>query len=176
MYSPPITSGPMKQHGAAICSPWPADAQALEIGSFEGRSAIWMLENLLTAPGCRLTCVDLFREWESAFDHNIEVSGQGHKVRKLKGRSENVLWTLQQERFDLIYVDGHHGAMNVLLDAMQAWVMLKTGGFLVFDDYLWELARPRIERPKMAVDLFMQALRGQFQLLHQGYQVILRKN
>lgn len=152
------------------------DTMALEIGSFEGRSAIWMLENILTVPGCRITCLDIFHDWEPAFDHNIDISGQGHRVRKLKGRSENLLWTLQDERFDLIYVDGHHGAMNVLLDTMQAWTMLKSGGFLILDDYLWELSLPRIDRPKMAIDLFLQVLRGQYQLLHKEYQVILRKS
>jgi hypothetical protein len=34
--------------------------QALEIGSLEGRSACWLLENILTHPTARLTAIDLF--------------------------------------------------------------------------------------------------------------------
>lgn len=33
---------------------------ALEIGSYEGRSACWLLENILTHPDARLLCVDTF--------------------------------------------------------------------------------------------------------------------
>ena len=36
------------------------EARGLEIGSFEGRSAIWFLENILTGDSARLTCVDTF--------------------------------------------------------------------------------------------------------------------
>jgi hypothetical protein len=37
-----------------------ADIHALEIGSFEGRSALWFLENILTHPAASITCVDIF--------------------------------------------------------------------------------------------------------------------
>jgi predicted O-methyltransferase YrrM len=33
-------------------------AKFLEIGSYEGASAIWMLKNILTHPDARITCVD----------------------------------------------------------------------------------------------------------------------
>lgn len=148
----------------------------LEIGSFEGRSAIWLLNNLMTDPAARLTCVDLFCEWGPAFDHNIALSGHGAKVRKIKGRSETILPHLAGEKFDLIYVDGHHGAMNVLFDAVSSWTLLAPGGYLIFDDYLWELTKPALDRPKLAVDLFLKALYGQYTLLMRHYQVILRKN
>ena len=32
----------------------------LEIGSYEGRSTIWLLENVLTDPSSKITCIDLF--------------------------------------------------------------------------------------------------------------------
>jgi hypothetical protein len=34
----------------------------LEIGVFEGRSLIWMLENILTHPTSKATCIDVFRQ------------------------------------------------------------------------------------------------------------------
>lgn len=65
----------------------------LEIGSYEGRSAVWFLENILTHPTARIVCVDLFTRlpFELRFDHNIRISGAGDKVTKMKGRSETVL-------------------------------------------------------------------------------------
>jgi len=32
----------------------------LEIGSFEGRSAVWLLENILTDEASRIVCIDPF--------------------------------------------------------------------------------------------------------------------
>jgi predicted O-methyltransferase YrrM len=37
-----------------------APARGLEIGSFEGRSALWFCENILTHPEARLICIDTF--------------------------------------------------------------------------------------------------------------------
>ena len=39
----------------------------LEIGSFEGQSAIWLLENILTDKSSTLTCVDTF---EGSIEHH----------------------------------------------------------------------------------------------------------
>jgi len=36
------------------------DLSFLEIGSFEGRSAVWLLETILTDDTAKLTCIDPF--------------------------------------------------------------------------------------------------------------------
>jgi hypothetical protein len=36
----------------------------LELGSYEGRSTVWMLESLLTHPQSHITCVDPFVYFE----------------------------------------------------------------------------------------------------------------
>lgn len=50
----------------------------LEVGSFEGRSALWTLDNVLTGPGSEITCVDLWQrmwlqksDFEQRFDENV---------------------------------------------------------------------------------------------------------
>ncbi|MGH7791972.1 MAG: class I SAM-dependent methyltransferase, partial [Thermodesulfobacteriota bacterium] len=115
----------------------------LEIGSFEGRSTIWFLENILTHPTSSITCVDNFSRQggEPRFDHNIKVSGFSNKVTKIKGRSEDVLRTLNENTFDIIYIDGNHYALNVLMDTVLSWLLLKPGGIIIFDDYEWEPER-----------------------------------
>jgi predicted O-methyltransferase YrrM len=149
----------------------------LEIGSAEGQSTVWFLDHLLTHAGATITCIDPFYPVgsEPRFDHNIRISGQGGKVRKIKGRSEMVLPTLDGEQFDIIYIDGNHRAGHVLLDAMFCWRMLKPAGILMFDDYEWEPHRSSEERPQMAIDIFLEILGSQLTILHKGYQVIIQK-
>jgi SAM-dependent methyltransferase len=146
--------------------------QTLEIGSFEGRSALWLLEHL----NCQLTCIDPFlgAGTEIRFDHNVALRQLTTRVTKLKGFSEDVLPNLNQT-FDLIYIDGNHSAASVLLDAVLSWRLLKPKGMMIFDDYLWQ-HNPRVsQRPKLGIDLFLESIQGQFSLLHKGYQIIIQK-
>src|SRR5262245_25169347 len=61
-----------------------SDLRCLEIGSFEGRSAVWLLTHILTHETSRLECIECFEgvwEWEGQlvdmaeverrFDHNM---------------------------------------------------------------------------------------------------------
>lgn len=151
--------------------------QVLEIGSYEGRSALWFAQNLCGHPQSTLTCIDLFRELaEVRFDHNISLARVGAKLRKYKGRSEAILSGLRGQSFDVIYIDGSHAAADVLLDAHLCWEILKPGGTLIFDDYLWEPAKPSWERPQMAIDLFLSVTQGQWEMVHRGYQILIRKH
>ena len=149
----------------------------LEIGSYEGRSMVWFLQHVLTHPTSRMTCVDPFDplSGEPRFDHNLRVGGWGDRVRKIKGRSEAALVTLDTEAFDIVYIDGSHEAVNVLMDAVASWRLLKPGGVMIFDDYLWELTRPADRRPQIAIDMFLRDFRSRLEVLHHEYQVIVRK-
>jgi hypothetical protein len=86
------------------------------------------------------------------------VSGKSTQVRVCRGRSEEMLVKLigQGIRADFIYVDGSHQAADVLSDAVLAWKLLKEGGVLIFDDYLWARYQDRpLLNPKMAIDAFV---------------------
>jgi predicted O-methyltransferase YrrM len=152
-------------------------ARLLEIGSFEGRSAIWFLDNILIQQTATITCVDPFYGLgrEARFDHNIRVSGHSAKVTKIKGRSETVLLDLEPASYDAIYIDGAHLAVNVLMDAVLSWTLLKPGGVLIFDDYLWHTERPAWARPQLAIDQFLSMVGTEAQVLHKAYQIIIRK-
>src|SRR5579872_191843 len=149
----------------------------LEIGSYEGRSAVWFLENILTHPDSRLVCIDPFFDprREMRFDHNIRLCRAEARLDKRRERSEAVLPQLERASFDLIYVDGSHDAPFVLLDAMLSWELLKPGGILAFDDYEWEPQLPPERRPKLAIDLFLASHAGRYNLLRQAYQVVIEK-
>ena len=149
--------------------------KALEIGTFEGRSALWLLENVLTHATSQLVTIDpLAGEIEQRFHSNLELSGFAHKVQKHLGHSEDILHTLPEKSFDIIYVDGDHTAAGVERDSRLCWRLLKEGGILIFDDYLWEEEYPENERPGPSIDQFLESISSQYVLLHKDYQVVLR--
>jgi glycosyltransferase involved in cell wall biosynthesis/predicted O-methyltransferase YrrM len=159
--------------------------EVLEIGSFEGRSAVFFLEYLQQS---RITCVDTFNgsaehrdpasrhhsdvfNIERRFDKNL--AGYVGRVEKLKGSSIEVLRGIHDREFDIVYVDGDHSASAVFADATQCWKLLREGGVMIFDDYLWEPQLPASLRPQSGIDAFLDAIDGQYELLHKEYQVII---
>ena len=79
----------------------------LEIGTFEGRSALWILENILTHPTSTLTIIDAFEEHTyKTFTSNVNLSGEANKFKILSGLSTHKLRELPFNSFDLAYVDG----------------------------------------------------------------------
>lgn len=174
-------------HLAGLLQPWQGrdGLSFLEIGCFEGRSTVWFLENVLTAPSSTITCVDTFRGSDehdplavdpdalrAVFQTNIARFGT--RVRVLEGDSRVVLRSMAPDaRFDLVYVDGSHRAPDVLSDAVLSWPLVRPGGLLVFDDYRWKGTG---SRPRVAIDAFLRVHRGTYELLHKGYQVAIRKD
>jgi len=152
------------------------DVHGLEIGCFEGRSSIWFLERIASHPTARMTCIDVFTESiEKRFDHNLRVSGLSERMIKRKGYSQDVLRTLASQTFDFVYIDGCHLASCVLTDAVLAWDLLRPGGMIIFDDYLWELEKPKTQRPKLAIDTFVAIFHDELRVRAKAYQVIVEK-
>jgi predicted O-methyltransferase YrrM len=150
----------------------------LEIGVHEGRSALWMLENILTHPTARITCLDIFvvKDTYDRFLANLKLSGFEDKTTIIKGKSQTTLRSLPFDSYDIVYIDGSHVAPDVLLDAALSWDLLKRGGIMIFDDYMWEWELPPQERPKIAIEAFLRIFKNELQVLHQEYQIIIKKN
>ncbi len=157
----------------------------LEVGLFEGRSALWMLENVLTDPDSRVVGIDPFLVdgTEERWRLNLDLSGASDRVTTLKGFSGDLLPTLpESEPFDIIYIDGSHQTADVLEDAVLSWRLLKPGGILIFDDYRWIGAGSQCpsdtptDFPKHAIDAFVQCQQGRLDVLHNGNQLIVRKH
>lgn len=164
------------------------NVRGLEIGCFEGQSACWWLDNILTDPTSRLTCVDpfaipmgsvLLRYFEGYFDHNVAASGAGERVTKLVGSSQVLLRALPSSHFDFVYVDGSHRVGDVLQDAVLAWTVLRPGGIAMFDDYdlVDDVAEGLLARaPGRALDPFVAILGSGATVLRRDWQLILRKS
>jgi predicted O-methyltransferase YrrM len=163
-----------------------APRRAVEIGSFEGRSALWLLANLLRHPDSRLACIDSFaggaehqpsqvRGLYERFRANIEAGGDARKVEVLRGDSFSGLTRLiaRGDAADLVYVDGSHEAPDVLADLVLGFRLLRPGGVLLCDDYQWsreETARADVLGcPKLAIDAFTNIHRRRIDLLDWGY-------
>ncbi|HYH78386.1 MAG TPA: class I SAM-dependent methyltransferase, partial [Longimicrobium sp.] len=161
--------------------------RGLEIGCFEGLSACWFLDHILTGEGSRLTCVDPFaipmdsvvlRGFERHFDHNIAAAGAAGRVTKLVGGSQVVLRALPPGQFDFVYVDGSHRVGDVLQDAVLAWTLLGAGGVVIFDDYGLvdgEAAGLSARAPGRALDAFVALLGAEATIVRRDWQLVLRK-
>jgi predicted O-methyltransferase YrrM len=118
---------------------------------------------------------------EARFEHNIQTVRKAfpkRRVSKLKGLSTQWVPSLICEKlsFDFIYIDGSHIAKDVLTDACMAWPLLKKDGMMAFDDYLWRLSGfTTIQRPKIAIDSFVNIFEDEIAMVHNGYQLIIRK-
>jgi predicted O-methyltransferase YrrM len=147
-------------------------SRVLEIGSKEGRSAVFWLEFFA---GAHLTCVDLFREDDAErFDRNL--AAYGPRLRKIVGPSIKALGMLREENavFDFIYVDGSHQRDDVMIDCLGAWRLLREGGVMLMDDYTWKPDNPDSERVAPAVDTFL-AWHDDAQVILRSHQVAVRK-
>ncbi len=129
----------------------------LEIGCQEGRGPINFMKKYFKNKESKCYCLDIFEIpiMERNFDHNIKVSNFQDNVVKIKGPSWKTLITIDLfEKFDVIYIDGWHGANGVIEDAILSWRLLKVGGFLCFDDYNWGKQFKIQRTPKLAIDSF----------------------
>lgn len=163
-------------------------AHGLEIGSFEGRSSVWFLDTILTHEDSTLTCIDTFegsmehteehtRGLKTLFERNVLDNFPSGKVIVHTGKSQEVLRTLVQPKYDFIFIDGDHRALSVLEDAVLSFRLLKPGGILMFDDYRWLDPRfPRdIDGPKIAIDSFAYIYQDYVDILYKDYILIVRK-
>ena len=114
----------------------------LEIGSFEGLSTAYFLWRL---PNARVTSIDTFAgsqehqsesvdtsQLEAVFEANVRW-WSATRVRKLVGDSKRVPARpdpIEGSAFDLIYVDGSHLGLDVLVDAALSLGVCSSNGWL----------------------------------------------
>lgn len=150
------------------------EVQVLEVGSYEGRSAVFLLNYL---PQAKLTCIDLFPpKLNGRFDRNTAEFGT-QRLTKLTGSAIAILDQLANEKrkFHLIYLDAGKMRDHVLAMSLIAWPLLRTNGILIWDDYDWGPTKPSEERPHDAIDGFLSMHKDQLEILWQKGQVFVRK-
>ena len=122
----------------------------LEIGTFYGANLLSVANSYGLHSNSQLICIDPWEDYDDypeyknqqqnvydTFINNLENSGQKDKIHVHRGYSNKVVPTLQDNFFDIIYIDGNHEPEYVLEDAVLCFRKLKVGGVMVFDDYGW---------------------------------------
>ena len=117
----------------------------LEIGSFEGMSALFVLNFWKNS---NVTCVDTwetsddesqvlnynFENIEAKFDRNLK----NYSHIKIKSSSVDALKGLKANNsfFDFVYIDGSHNGIDVYNDAKASFEILNNNGVIFFDDII----------------------------------------
>jgi len=158
----------------------PKDFKYLEIGSYEGNSALYVSTNF---PKSSVTCVDLWEgveEYEgkdfSIIEKNFDFNLQGlNNINKIKSTSDN-FFIKNKIMFDFIYVDGNHKFDYVFRDCENAWRFLNKGGFLVCDDYIWNYYKELLDNPCYAINSFIKEKSREIKVLSvTNSQIFIKK-
>lgn len=156
------------------------DVRYLEVGIFEGRSLLWMMDRVLTHQSSQATGIDIMIP--DTLLSNVELSGSSDRVTLIQGSSQEELRKLPLESYDIVYIDGSHTAADVLADIVLSWGLLRPGGLMILDDYAWKRdpetqapTTPEELLPLIAIDGFISAYRNFVEVVHKRYQVALRK-
>ena len=169
-------------------------SKILEIGSFEGASACYIIENMGKFLPLELHCIDawddslinvnydsdlVFKNFKNNTRYAIKKSKNKVDLNIHKGNSDmelsKLLISKKYEYFDLVYIDGSHFARDVLLDALLGFKLLKVGGFIFFDDYLWPRNVNIFDKPKFAIDVFTNIFYQKIQILKAPLQQLYVK-
>ncbi|HCJ12197.1 MAG: hypothetical protein A2Y14_00925 [Verrucomicrobia bacterium GWF2_51_19] len=167
-------------------------SKLMEVGSYEGASACYIMQKLASERPIELHCVDTWdnqtQPIEARFDKNVRLAQASAKhpvtLKKHKGFSDKILCQLLTEgqagSFDWIYIDGSHVASDVLFDTVLAFRLLKVGGVMAFDDYLWQTKDTSyidpVLCPKSAIDAFTTIYCQKIKILRLPlYQLYVKK-
>lgn len=161
--------------------------KVLEIGTFQGFTTKFFIENNVK----EIHCVDKWddTQWdnltingENVFDYNMlslkekynDINIVKHKKYSHQFLCENI--EKYKNYFDIIIIDGSHLPEDVMVDAVLSFKMLKSRGFMVFDDY--QYVSNLTKTPKLSIDAFTNIYFSHLEMF-EGVeylgQIILRK-
>ena len=145
----------------------------IEIGNWEGRSTVWWANY---CPNAKILSIDpsvnLTRRQNLL--HNISIHDRANFIDLRFDLSKNVLPLIREESIDLFYIDGSHEAIDVLLDGVLSWNLLRKGGIIIFDDYgLNEPLGYKKDKPSVGMDAFLSVV--DCKILYKGWQLVVQK-
>jgi predicted O-methyltransferase YrrM len=157
----------------------------LEIGAFYGANLLSVAESYAKHINSKLFAIDPWQDYADypeykneqeiifeTYKKNIENSEFKDKITTIRGYSNFELLNFDDNYFDIIYIDGNHEPEYVLEDAVLSIRKLKSGGYIIFDDYGW--GGPDLT--KRGIDAFIHAYYKKISLIGmQNSQVFVRK-
>lgn len=155
----------------------------LEIGCFEGLSSVFFADNFLDNSTSRLTCVDPFltinnndhkqfleSNEEMSFDYNVSICKNSDKITIHKITSD-IFFENNSQTYNFIYIDGCHEPDFIERDMENSFNILEKNGIMWMDDY----GGGDGIQIKKTMDTFLQKYNGQYELIHRGYQLAIKK-
>jgi hypothetical protein len=158
----------------------------LEIGVADGIHVIHISESYCKHPDSKIYCVDPWEDYDEypeykdqqdlaweIFNKNIRTYQLQDKCLINRGLSEKIVPTFEDNFFDIIFVDGNHETEFVYKDGCMAFEKVKSGGFIVFDDYNTSWIQT-----VFGINKFLEDYKDNIDILHRGNlfpQVIVAK-
>tara|TARA_B100001094_G_C18138397_1_gene776485 strand:+ start:936 stop:1631 length:696 start_codon:yes stop_codon:yes gene_type:complete len=141
----------------------------LEIGSFEGNSAMFVAKNFKNS---KIYCVDNwfgteeynnlnFSTLENNFDFNMR---EFNNINKFKMLSNN-FFKNNKINFDIIYIDGYHKGFQVLEDFKNSWNILNDNGVIIFDDFIWKFYDKIEDNPCFVINSYLRNISNKVKIL-----------
>ena len=162
---------------------FPPKINVLEIGSYEGRSAIFFMKYFNKI---NLICVDTwlgsgeqddikidYKKIENNFDYNIKR--YKNNITKYKGTSDDFFKLNINKNFDFVFIDGYHKYETVLSDAQSAFKLLNKGGFILFDDFNWFGYQNIKLNPVYAMNSFIKNHEKNIEIIFACSQLLIKK-
>ena len=155
----------------------------LEIGSYEGMSAIFFLDFFKNA---KIDCVETFEgsdehsdinftKIKKNFEFNLSEFEDRYKIFQTSSDNFFEKNTGESNLYDIIYVDGSHESNQVKNDAYNSFNLLRENGIMVFDDFLRDHYTDIDRNPFSAIIHFIENNNKKINIIHFGYQLILQK-
>jgi len=125
-----------------------------EFGTYTGESTLVMAQN--TPDTTRITTIDLDPSGRDEYAQEtgatsfpqfvVGAAFQQHpaaaKIEQMYGDTRTTDYTPYHGQIDLVYVDADHTYDFVKADTANALAMLRPGGVIVWDDYIWTDSHP----------------------------------
>lgn len=158
--------------------------QILEIGSFEGYSALYFLKNF---PYSTITCVDMWQNNEqqkkfnlSKVEINFDKNTKEYKdnLKKYKQSSDYFFKNTKNKLnyYDIIYVDGDHYYKTVFKDVINSFAALKIDGIMILDDFIgYNFYKEYNKNPIGAIIPFINIYYKKIKILKITQQIIIQK-
>lgn len=141
--------------------------RCLEIGVFEGGSALLFFAHILTHPDSMYVGID--DNLRDVAAENLSV--YGNRAKLIPGDSTEVMPGMVRAgyTFDMVYIDGCHHVNYALRDIDLSFRMLSPGGVILVDDY-----EHHDYGLKVPIDRYVSECEG-MEVMFRTYRIGLRK-
>lgn len=158
----------------------------LEIGTFYGANAISVHNTYAAHPNSRIDCIDAWTAYPeypgttqaeqdqiyADFQTNLLLAQCKSKTRIFRGFSVNILPTLMDAAYDIIYVDGNSSPTFMIEDAVLSFRKLAMGGIMIINNF----TAKSVEDSQLAIDGFIHVFQGKIRVLGVNHtQIFIQK-